>query len=217
MEVQELRPGLWRWTADHPDWTPEEDWPQEVASFYYEGPDAVVLIDPLVPPDERERFFEHLDRDVHRADRPVAIVLSIFWHHRSAHELAERYGARVWIVERQYDRLVQRIPATRVESHAARATLPGGIESLDVGRRNDVVLWLPEVRALMAGDILLGTDDGGVTVCPESWLGDEDPNEIHATLRRLLELPVELILLGHGPPVVDDARAKLERALRLPR
>lgn len=211
MNVERLRPGLWRWSADHPDWTPEEDWPREVASYYYEAPDSVVLIDPLVPDDDRERFFAHFDADVERAEKPVAIVLSIFWHHRSARELAERYDARIWIVDRQHERLAQRVPPELLEQHEARATLPAGIESFDVGRRNDVVLWLPEVRALMAGDILLGTDDGSVTVCP--WLGEEDPDEVRASLRTLLELPVELILVGHGAPVLEDAHAALERAL----
>jgi glyoxylase-like metal-dependent hydrolase (beta-lactamase superfamily II) len=212
MEVQELRPGLWRWSADHPDWTPEEDWPREVASFSYEAPDALVLIDPLVPDDERERFFEHLDADVERAQKPVAVVLSIFWHHRSARELAERYDARVWIVDRQHERLAQRVPPELLEQHEARATLPGGIESFDAGRRNDVVLWLPEARALMAGDVLLGNEDGtAVTVCP--WLGDEDPDEVRASLRPLVVPPGERIQLGPGAPVVEDARAVLERAL----
>ncbi len=211
--MQQLRPGLWRWASDHPEWTAEEDWPPEVASFYCETAEAVLLIDPLVPDHDSERFYRHLDADIERAARPVAILLTVFWHHRSSRELAKRYGTRVWMESRQYDRLVQRVPAELVERYDVGATLPGPVETLDVGRANDVVLWLPEHRALAAGDILLGTDGGGVTLCPNSWLGREDPEEVRATLRTLLELPVELILLGHGAPVVDDARGKLERAL----
>ena len=55
-----------------------------------------MLIDPLVPQDERDRFFEALDRDVERAGRPVAIALTCEWHGRSAAELRERYDADVW-------------------------------------------------------------------------------------------------------------------------
>jgi glyoxylase-like metal-dependent hydrolase (beta-lactamase superfamily II) len=213
MDVQELQPGLWRWSADHPDWTPEEDWAREVSSYYYEAPEAVVLVDPLIPAGEEGRFLEHVDADVERAGRPVAILLTVFWHHRSSRQLAERYGARVWIEARQYDRLVARVPAELVERYEVGATLPGPVETLDVGRTNDVVLWLPQRHALAAGDILLGTNDGDVALCPEPWLGPEDPERVRATLRTLLDLPVELILLGHGAPVLDDARARLERAL----
>jgi glyoxylase-like metal-dependent hydrolase (beta-lactamase superfamily II) len=213
VDVQQLRPGLWRWTANHPDWTAEEDWPQEVASYYYEAPDAVLLIDPLVPGDDADRFYEHLDADVKRAARPVAILLSIFWHHRSSPELAERYDATIWMDARQFQRLVDRVPAERLEEYEVGATLPGGVQTIAAGRKNDVVFWIPAIKALAAGDILLGTGDGGVTVCPDSWLGPEDPTEVRASLQALLELPVELLLVGHGGAVVDDAHAALERAL----
>jgi hypothetical protein len=31
--MRELKPGLWHWQARHPDWTPEERWPQLVSSY----------------------------------------------------------------------------------------------------------------------------------------------------------------------------------------
>ena len=48
MEVQELRPGLWRWTADHPEWNHAENWGPEVASVYAELPDAVAVLTAVV-------------------------------------------------------------------------------------------------------------------------------------------------------------------------
>ncbi len=30
--------------------------------------------------------------------------------------------------------------------------------------------WLPEPRALVPGDLLIGDGEGGVRMCPESWL-----------------------------------------------
>src|SRR5262249_12662425 len=86
MDVREVRPGLCRWTARHP-----EGADRLVACAYLETPEAVVLVDPLVPREEAQRFFEALDRDVARADRPVAVVLTNPWHRRSADTLAQRY------------------------------------------------------------------------------------------------------------------------------
>ena len=70
MRVQKLGPGLWRWTALHPEWTSEEEWGEEVGCLYLETEDAVTLIDPLIPPEESVCFLEALDRDVARAACP---------------------------------------------------------------------------------------------------------------------------------------------------
>ena len=49
VNVHELAPGLWYWFAPHPDWRPDENWPEGVLCGYYEAPEATVLFDPLVP------------------------------------------------------------------------------------------------------------------------------------------------------------------------
>jgi len=42
VQVSEIAPGLWRWTAYH------EELRQDVGCVYVEAPDAVCLVDPLV-------------------------------------------------------------------------------------------------------------------------------------------------------------------------
>ena len=54
MDPAEIAPGLFRWEAAHPAWTPEEDWPQMVGCLLYELGERVVLIDPLIPSEGRE-------------------------------------------------------------------------------------------------------------------------------------------------------------------
>jgi glyoxylase-like metal-dependent hydrolase (beta-lactamase superfamily II) len=67
----------------------------------------------------------------------------------------------------------------------------------------------PQVSALVFGDSLIA----GPRVS-ETWVEEgasvEDYKE---TLRPLVDLPVELLLLTHGPPVVSDARSRLAAAL----
>ena len=188
MKVSELAPGLWRWTAPHPDWKEGDDWGQEVGCVYFEAPGATVLIDPLVPP-ERERFFEALDGDVQRRGLPVSILLTCKWHARSAGELKARYGA-------------------------GDAT-PAGIQPfLVLPEIEETVWWLPEHRTLVVGDVLVGAP-GGVNVCPDSWLEDEaSPAAIRAALEPLVDLPVERVLVSHGEPVLEGGHAALEQALR---
>lgn len=187
MNVSELAPGLWRWTAPHPDWKAGEDWEQEVGCVYYEAADATVLIDPLVP-SEQEPFSAALDRDVERRGLPVTILLTCESHERSAAELAERY-------------------------HAGDVP-PDGVEPFVVGELEETLWWLPERMTLVVGDVLLGGPDG-VRVCPDSWLeGLASPAAIRAALRPLLDLPIERVLVSHGEPVLEHGRAALERALK---
>jgi glyoxylase-like metal-dependent hydrolase (beta-lactamase superfamily II) len=211
VQVEQIADGLWRWTALHPDWTPESDWAEEVASFYVESEGDVVLVDPLVPGDEadRERFLEALDRDVGRAGVP-AIVVTVFWHERSATELAKRYeGATIW----SYAPTVDRLEGDVTHPFDVDHPLPGGIRAIQADRE-EIVLWIPSHRALAVGDVFLGDAEGGVRVAPDDWFAEgTDPVAFRSAMRSLLELPVERILLGHGRPVLEDARAKLEAAL----
>jgi len=79
------------------------------------------------------------------------------------------------------------------------------------------MLWLPRLRALVPGDRLLGDDRGGLRMCPPGWLRYLQPglteDELREALRPLLELPVELVLVSHGEPVLEDGGAAVERAL----
>lgn len=217
MDVTELRPRLWRWTATHPDWTPEEGgpegWESEVSSYALVEDDELVLIDPLVPTGEEEtRFWHALDRDADEHG-PPQVLLTVFWHARSAQAILDRYdGARVFAPAARADEARERVPT--VETYDLGDTLPAGIEAKGTEHRGEALLWIPGHRALAAGDLLLGTPGGGVRVCPDSWLRPGvTGRDIREGLRHVLELPVEALLLTHGEPVFDEAQTKLEAAL----
>ena len=144
-----------------------------------------MLIDPLVPPEAPDRFYEALDRDVERAGRPVAILLTVESHRRSSRELAERYDGTI-------------------------GELPTGVE-VAVSAWNELVFWIPEHRALVFGDVVLGRA-GGLQL-PRSWIGEEHYAEVVESLRPLLELPVERVLTAHGKPVLADGHTALSSAL----
>ena len=197
MDVQELRPGLWRWTLPHPDLTTEDEavtgLSRDVGCLYYEAPAEIVLIDPLAPvPDTREseRFWSALDRDVERIGRPVAVVLTVDWHRRSTDALVERYCARA----------------------ASLESLPRGVEAFQVASFDERLLWLSGPKALVAGDTLLGRP-AGLRRCPTAWLAEDGEQAYLDSLQPLLELPIELVLPAHGEPVLENGRDALAAAL----
>src|SRR5664279_2846446 len=97
--VQQIEPGLWVWSAAHPEWEPGPTatggWVEEVGSVYCELPAAIVLIDPVVPADPADaaRLWRALDRDVERLGRPVCVLVTVHWHRRGADAAIARYGA----------------------------------------------------------------------------------------------------------------------------
>ena len=199
MDVKELRPGLWRWTASHPEWDHAEHWGPEVGSVYAELPAALVIVDPLVPDDEEETFWSALDRDVEHLGLPVWVLLTVHWHERSVAQVLERYKARLWRPEETGE-------------------LPEGVRA-EVVKGSDWVealFYLEPHRALVAGDLLVGTADGielPVAWFPKAeqqWVRDELKPQLRA---RLGGLGVDLVLVSHGTPVLENGEAALARAL----
>lgn len=191
--MQGLARGLWRWEAPHPGWEPPKekddpaDWPELVGSVAYEAGDALVLVDPLVPEDGWAAVDE-LARG-----RAVRVLTTVLWHRRSRDAVVARYGG--------------------VASNA-RATLPDGVELISIEGAREQMVWIPEHGALVPGDRLLG-DGNPLRLCPDSWLRYIEGftrEQLRTALRPLLDLPVRMILVSHGAPVRQDARAALERA-----
>ena len=199
MDVQELRPGLWRWTGMHPQWDHAEHWGPEVASVYAELDDAVVVVDPLVPEDEEDRFWAALDRDVERSARPLHVLLTVHWHERSVAAVLDRYHATLWRPEQQ-------------------GPLPAGVQA-EVVKGSDwaeALFFIEPYRALVAGDLLIGRG-GGVEV-PVEWFPKDErqwaATELKGDLRqRLTSLPIELVLPSHGEPVLENGAQALTAAL----
>ncbi|HSP72247.1 MAG TPA: hypothetical protein VLN26_07760 [Gaiellaceae bacterium] len=207
MDVQEIAPGLWRWTGWH------EEWREQVGCVYVERDAGIALIDPLVPPEDTERFHAALDHDAGRATAGVHVLVTVYWHTRSTRELAARHDARIWAPSRAKAAVARRAGEV-TDPFRPGDPLPLGIEALATARSSEVVYWLPEHGTLVPGDVILGADGGGVRLCPESWLPDGVGHaELRASLRPLLDLPVERILVSHGEPVLAGGREALAQIL----
>jgi glyoxylase-like metal-dependent hydrolase (beta-lactamase superfamily II) len=200
----ELAPGLHRWVTYYPGWG------HDVASVAIEHEGGVVLVDPLAPSELREAraFWRALDARARKA--AVDVVVTLHYHRRSAPDVAKRFDAPLWAPEGSVARL--RVPVDR--PFGPGDTLPAGLVAFATGRDDEVVLWHADSRALVSGDVLLGGVRKPYRVCPPSWLPDGvTRTDIARALAPLLDLPVELLVPLHGPPVTADAGAVLAAAL----
>jgi glyoxylase-like metal-dependent hydrolase (beta-lactamase superfamily II) len=207
VDVLEIAPHLWRWTAFH------QEWNEDVGCVYYENEDGIVLVDPLIPPEDGKRFFRALDKDIR--GKQVHVLVTVFWHARSAAAMVERYKARVWGPTSGRAAIARRAGVV-TDAFAPGDRLPGGIEGYRTARAAEVVYWMPEHSALVPGDVLVGDGKGGVKMCPESWLPEKKSHrDLAASLKPLLDLPVRRILVSHGKPVLTGGGRALARALDL--
>jgi glyoxylase-like metal-dependent hydrolase (beta-lactamase superfamily II) len=203
MDVEQIAPHLWHWTAPHPDWTPDgfkngEGWQKDVSSYALVAGDSLVLFDPLTPEDEEPAFWETLDRDV-EGHGPPAILLTVFWHARSSQEIADRYdGASIWAHEPAAEWINERVRSTN--TFKPGDDLPGGVAAYPMHLQEEVAFWIPGHKAVVLGDAVLGYE-GRADLCPPSWLREQETmDEVRAAARRILDLAPQRLLLTHGGP-----------------
>jgi glyoxylase-like metal-dependent hydrolase (beta-lactamase superfamily II) len=193
--IQEIAPGLRRWTTRH------EEWKEQVGSLAVDTDDGLVLIDPLDPP--------------RGLRRPEHVVLTVFFHGRGAGELRAK---RVWAPARSVRRLKNRgVDVTDPLEHGDE--LPGRIRVFDTARDGEVVLWLPRFKAVVPGDVLLGAGakpratSEQLRLCPQRWVAPASLEQLRESLRPLLDLPVQRVLVSHGEPVLRAGKRELAAAL----
>jgi glyoxylase-like metal-dependent hydrolase (beta-lactamase superfamily II) len=218
--VRELRPGLWHWQAPHPDWSPDAPWDQAVSSYAIDDGERLLLFDPIAVPGQIEELVP---------SRETAIVLTAPWHERDTQALVDRLGVPVFTPPSESAEDLMRkygIPREKAgdgspdlawlrtgDAGVAHWYLAGdrplaGIEAFPSRDTNEVVLWVENTRAVIAGDTLV--DFGRGLEIPLEWLEGVTREQVAEGLRPLLGLPVEHVLATHGGPT---DRAALERAL----
>jgi len=198
MDVAVIVPGLWRWTAAHPAWSPQDGgtggWEQEVASYYAEMPDAIVLVDPIVP-GEAEPFWRALDRDISRLGGPLFVCVTTADHERSAAVVAERYRGT-------------RIGPGGGMPHDARALRRGLLAHRVDAAGDELAYELQTYRALAVGDVLVGTPRG-LRLWP-------DTADARAFAARMSRRRIDHVLTTHGPPTLVHGDVALAEAAEAP-
>lgn len=214
MEPQEIRPGLFHWTAVHPKIR------IPVSSYGVAG--ARVLLDPLLPPlggGDPGAGLAWL-----RAHGPPGhVVLTNRHHWRHCSEITEAFGCPVWCNELGLHELEGVAGAEHVRGFRAGDALPGGIASYAVGILcpDETALRVPVSGAdgaLAVADGVIrdgGRGDGRLGFVPDELLADAAgaaarvKRGLRDAYRRLLDLAWTDLLLAHGLPLVGNGKEAL--------
>jgi glyoxylase-like metal-dependent hydrolase (beta-lactamase superfamily II) len=200
--LNELAPGIFHWTAVHPNLG------QDVSSYYVA--DAGTLIDPLTP----EEGVEWFDGD----RRPQRAVLTNRHHLRHSERFAASYAVPITCHQAG---LHEFSDGPNVKPFSWGDELGPGITALKV----DAICDEETALRIDIGDGFLVVADavinyGELGFVPDQYIGD-DPDAVKAAikeaLRPLLDEPFDSILPAHGKPIVGGGKEALRRFVEFDR
>jgi hypothetical protein len=195
--MNEIVPGIFHWTATHPDIH------SRVSSYYVEP--AGIVIDPLEPEDGMA-FFDDL------ALAPQQVVLTSGLHWRHSDRFAERYGATIRVVQSGIDRWGAD-SGRRAEPFEFGDEVAPGVIAREVGgiAPDDTALHITHgPGALAFADAVVGFG-GEVGFVPDGLMGDpqRDKAAIRDSARGLLTHDFDVLLFAHGEPIARDGHNRL--------
>ena len=193
--MNEILPGVWHWTAQHPNIH------RPVSSYFLE--DAGVLLDPLLP--------DGAGVDVFGDWQVQQIVLTCRHHRRSVPELAAHYGARVRVPRNGLDDWEGEDFAVEPYDPADEVA-PGVVaQQLECIAPDDEVLHVHAGLGALAFGDGLHRMAGDIAFMPDALM--DEPETVKARtivrLRELLELDFDALLFAHGDPVPSGGRDAL--------
>jgi len=189
--MRELAPGIWHWTAPHPNIG------VDVSSYWIPG--LKLLLDPLAVPDE--------------VDDVECILLSCRHHVRDSLEAAERFDATIQAPRTGMHDYPEDTPIQPYDFGIG--ILAGEVTAHEVGglSPDETALHIPSVHALAIADGAIRYGDE-LHFVPDQYM--DDPEQDKADLKRGFgeladQLDFDVLLLAHGTPYPSGGRDALRR------
>lgn len=168
---------------------------------FFRHRDGNLVIDPIEP--------EAGDLEQLMSEGVARILITNRNHSRAANTVRDATGARTAIhpLDARHARAqgcVIEDPLTHGEVIGSLVVTPAAGKSL-----GEVAFHWPSHRVLVVGDAVIGNPPGRCSLLPEAKL--DDPPRLRESLRALLELDFDCLLVGDGTPILSEAKARLEQ------
>ena len=196
---KEIVPGLFHWTATHPEIR------IRVSTYYLVR--ERVLIDPVLPSPGGLTWLG-------RHGPPEHILLTNRLHYRHSARLVAAFGCTVWC---HRSGLYDLPPELKARPFVPGDMLPGGARAFKIGVLcpDESGLLLSRVRAAAVADGVIRDGKGPLSFVPDELLVDvpskaqQVKRGLKAAYRRLAEEDFKHLLMAHGNPWLHDGRAAL--------
>jgi glyoxylase-like metal-dependent hydrolase (beta-lactamase superfamily II) len=135
------------------------------------------------------------------------ILLTNRNHVRAAGAVRERTGAPVAI--HPADAEYARAQGAHIDAGLRVGGTVGPFAVVDAAGKSpgEIALHDPARGLLVVGDALIGNPPGRLSLLPERVM--DDPARLRASVRRLLELDFDAVVVGDGVPVLAGAKERL--------
>ena len=180
-------------------------WFSEPHGYNFNGhlvrdPGGNICIDPVEPTAD--------DMETLVREGVAWIVLTNRNHSRAANRVRARTGARTVIHANDADHA--RNQGTELDDGLNLGDTVGPFEVVDAAGKSpgEVALLWPDRRILIVGDAIIGNPPGQCGILPERVM--DDPSRLRGSLRKLLNLDFDILLVGDGEPILRDAKARLK-------
>lgn len=135
------------------------------------------------------------------------VILTNRNHVRAANAVRFRTGARTAI--HPDDAAYARGQSAEIDDalHVGEHLGPLHVVGVPGKSPGEIALHWPERRLLIVGDSVIGNPPGHCTLLPEKVM--DDPPRLRASIRQLLDLDFDTLLVGDGASILDGAKDRL--------
>ncbi len=163
-------------------------------------PDGNICVDPVEPAEG--------DLDVLAQEGVNRILLTNRNHSRAANRVRARTGARTAIHADDADHA--RGQDTELDDGLRVGDTVGPLVVVDAAGKSpgEVALLWPDRGILIVGDAVIGNPPGHCGLLPERVM--DDPARLRKSLRKLLDLDFDILLVGDGESILRNAKARFE-------
>jgi glyoxylase-like metal-dependent hydrolase (beta-lactamase superfamily II) len=194
----EIVPNVYTWT-----------WFSEPHGYDFNGTlirhaDGNLCIDPVPPGEDDMKEIARLG--VSR------ILLTNRNHSRAANQVRAATGARTSI--RAADAPHAKGQGAEVDAGIEPGERIGPLSVIGVPGKSpgEVAFYWPERRLLIVGDAVIGNPPGRCGLLREKVM--DDPRRLRESVRALLSLDFEILLVGDGTPLLEGARERLRELVQ---